>query len=164
MITMVITIINSSSVNPAVRDRETRGRGDAVTRRRGGIEKRRRGDALVGSSDFLKVLTMAPVFASPFLRVSASRLPVAILLAIERCFPGLRTNIENVFPAPRTGISCVVAGTEIPVCFSSHRIDRDRAQVDFLLCRKLRIANFGSIHPRITASTHIPAPRYDVHT
>src|ERR1043166_7747801 len=142
MMMIVITIINSSRVNPGGR-RQTAG----------GRTKERR----FPSSCLL------PTSAA------SGSLPVTIFFTIQSCIFRLRAHIKNVFAAPGIGVCRVVTRTHVPVSLARHRIDRDTAKINFLFRRKLTIeyaAGIVSLSSRAFQSATaggIPT-RYHVYT
>src|ERR1043166_1147506 len=70
------------------------------------------------------------------------RLPVTILLSIQRFAVRFRMNVEDVLTTPGVGGGGVIAGSKLPIRFARHRIDGNSTQVHFDF-RLLRIIARG---------------------
>src|SRR5947207_9013868 len=142
MMMIVITIINSSSVNPA----RLRAQGKKV------MGKRESRGNLGGRISF-------PFSRFPF----SPLLPVTIFLTIQRRLFRLRAHIKNILAAPGAAVCRVVARAKVPVGLAGHGVDWDAAKIDLLFSGQLRIPYVRRVHCGDGRARCVTADRYDLY-
>ena len=91
-------------------------------RRRGDAGTGRRGDIRVAVSPLLPIASYQSLYFSPLSAVS---------------FELERTSKTFSPPPEQLASGAIVTGTNTPVGFARHRVDRNRPQINFLLGREL---------------------------